>query len=713
MCYQGGQGKGGRQQIQEVARYPSLMSQSTSHQYCGPSYPSLILPCNRVHLKLGGCNTRPGKVLRILTLPADLPLALTFAHCLSETVAASSPQNEHYHSMVSALSICLESLTKFLNRIDCLIPLKELVFHQLSCIMWTLTSIVYPSSPDVPSETSPKTPPEISASDTLHETSMTSPETSSESPPEASKTPTCPDVSKTPPELVSPLASSEGSLESSSEASPGRAAEGEGGTKLYTFTTQFIQATQQELLKLYEAESSEFSKAKSADSKYLFPAPESIGGGGLGRYSTYFQALLEFVLAMMEYQYKCQGCEASTSISSSTVSVVGSSSTSTTSSSFQAPTPDDSSSSSLQSTSTSSSCRSEVMSGTTSALGAAPVVATPSSDSVSAKKSTKRTRSRKVLLKREVSESAPKKEKWLSVVRHAASFLRGVVLSQFRPPCDAPPTPSSKGFGFLSSRLIVITGISSNVSCRALETAIRRVCKLYGGLYQDMLYLPITGAVTLPQHQGHAVIELCCANHTSSVSSALLAAPSLHIDSATLQAMAVNESFSCGEEEAEGNTALVGYLRSRLMDGEKMSSAASLVLSEIFTSSCLEPESPAISLSQVSGTLCKLLSSVARVSGVSLEVFTEGVWRDYGGESNDMLSLDSFIRCIEQGFSVSNAVFVRGVWLGLIECGYDLHLERYAFAQYKNNNGGRRWNIIGSNVKISTVLFQVHVCCST
>ena len=218
--------------MQEVARYPSVMVQSTNQQYCGSDYPSLVLPCNRIHLKLGGCSSRPGRLLNVLSLPDEFPLALSFAHCLSLVAAPPShraplPPSPHPQSqLISALSACLQSLTKFLKCINCLIPLKEVVLHQLSSIMWTLICRSKPVT----------------------------------------------------------------GQRSAEQCVP------------YALPAKFLQVVQQELLKLYELESSKFSKSKSSENKCVFPRLDSIGGGGVGRYSTYFQALLEFVLAACEYQ---------------------------------------------------------------------------------------------------------------------------------------------------------------------------------------------------------------------------------------------------------------------------------------------------------------------------------------------------------------------------------------------------------------------------
>ncbi len=651
MCYQGGQGKGGRQQIQEVARYPSVMFQSTNQQYCGPDYPSLVLPCNRIHLKLGGCSSRPGRVLNILALPDEFPLALSFAHCLSHMSAPPSGHSPlpHPHSQVlSALSVCLQSLTKFLNRISCLIPLKEVVLHQLSAIMWTMCCRAQQVGGGQAQDPSPSPSP-----------------------------------------------------------SP------------YAFPSKFLQVAQQELLKLYEAESSKFSKSKPSEGKCSFPRADSIGGGGVGRYSTYFQALLEFVLAACEYQqtFHCSTSLPSSSSSSSPgpspsssattlVSPCSSSSSgggstvggpggrgstvggpggggSTVGGPGGADAPSTSASSSGSSTSilsgpplspnppTLSASRSDSSPSATPTSAAAPVVAT-ATDPTAGKKIAKRTRSRKVLMKREASESSPKKEEWLNVVRQSSSLLRAVASCRATSPLvpTRPPSPAHP-----AARLVLLLGLPPTLVHDVVESAIRRTCKLYGGLYEDDLYLPVSADTV--QHCGHAVLELCCDVHTSAVCSALLDSPSLQQEGhAPLQALAVNNLLSCGEQEVEAKAVLLGFLRWRLEKGAAKSAESAVLsaLASIFKSSCPESVS-ALEVSQVSGLLLKFFSKFASLCAVSTENFMGGVWEEFASEKG-LLDFDGFRKCYEQDFKLNPEYAMRGVWLGLVECGYDFHLDR-------------------------------------
>lgn len=623
MCYQGGQGKAGRQQVQEVARYPNTMTQTMNQQYCGPVYPSLILPCNRIHLKLGGCSTRPGKVLNVLTLPTGFPLALSFAHCLSQEVAAQAilaPNGGQAcmlqtarHQVVSALSVCLQGLSKFLNRIDCPIPLKEVVFHLLTDIIWTLCCVADPEAVDA-------------------------------------------------------------------------------DQPLYTFPTVFVQRTQQELLKLYSSEVIKFSKAKSSESKHSFPPAESIGAGGLGRFSTYFQALLEFVVAVLDFQHKFHGLTTASSSatlvnsngggasgSDSNPGINRSASGSGTSGSGSGTivfadsqdTPTVEASNSMPMPSTHSS-RTQLSPSATPTSGAAPIVAS-STDPIAGKKLTKRTRSHKGVQKKESVEPSPKRGEWLGGVNQAITLLRMVATPpESCGPVTLPMPPSST---HLSSRLVVVTGLPHTLSRDAAELAIKKVCKRYGGLYKDTMYLPRpdTDTSSNDQHASHAVLELRCGVHTSAVCSVILAATSLQHEGFKMEALAVNNTLTCGEREKSANKVLISFLRSRLNVGGDMSLAMSCLV-EIFNASCSEGVT-ALDRTTVTGPMLRFFATFSRLCAVSAENYMAGIWEEFGDESK-LLSLAGFSKCFEQDFMLNDEFAMRGVWLSLIECGYDLHLER-------------------------------------
>ena len=320
LCYRGGQGKGGNEQLQEVARYPNEIVQSSTHHYCGQTYPSLILPFNRIHVKLGGCSTRPGKLINVLALPADFPLSLAFTHTLSrhayDVYKNADSSLDSILQCSKALSVCLEGLSKFVCRLDCPLPLKETMLHQVSEVTWTLCAVA--------------------------------------------------------PEGFSP----------------------------YALPTEFLQSMRQELLKQFETESHDFPSGKSSKSKSSFPLAGSIGEGGSGKFSTYFQILLEVVLAMMEYQHVFHGEEIPSAPPTPATP------TSVATPTFVVPPTSD-----FTPTATSATT---------------PTCATPLAASEQGKKATRRGRARKGT-KKETETDPQKKEEWLYSVRSATTLLRGMV----------------------------------------------------------------------------------------------------------------------------------------------------------------------------------------------------------------------------------------------------------------------------------------------
>lgn len=546
---------------------------------------------------------------------------LAFAHCLSQVAATMKPDSspEAKQQMTSALSMCLQGLSKFLNRINCPIPLKEVVLHLLSDIMWTLCQIV--------------------------------------------ENPQCAEE------------------------------DGEGST-LYVFPTKFIPSAQQELLKLYSAESSKFSKAKWSDSKHTFPPPMSIAAGGLGRYSTYFQALLEFVLAALNYQHRFHGgsiptVSSSTTLVSASATMVGASNVGGASNlgsggsggSTSSLGPTDSTATTVLVDATQEVLPSQVTSSNSSPVPAsssknevcaASAVATPT-DPVTGGKKVKRGRSRKGLAKKESATSEPvsKKEEWLNVVHQATVLLRAVATPVEPSPGGVIQLPKPANSTHPSSRLVVLVGIAPSLTLEATEAAIKKACKRYGGLYKDQLYLPSITDNPL-QHCGHAVLELCCDSHTSAVCSALLDSAILQQEEVNMQALAVTNSFSCGSQELEAQKVLVAFLRSRLTAWGKEAAAA---MADIFQSSFPEGVST-VAIPSVTGLLLKFMTIFAELCAVSTENFVAGLWDEFGGKEG-LLNLEGFNKCVQQDFMLNEEFAMRGVWLGLIECGYDLHLERY------------------------------------
>lgn len=636
LCYRGGQGKGGKLQLQEVVRYPNQLSHSSSNQYCGHTYPSLVLPLSRVHLKLGGCSTRPGRMISILAIPADFPLALAFTHTLSRHAydlhrSGSAPQADLLRCC-KALSVCVENTTRFLSRLNCPLPLKELVLYQLASVLWTLANV--------------------------------SPE----------------------------------------------------GFTPWTLLEELLQRTTEELTKEFESECSNFPFSRGKTKIQSIPPPGSIGDRGLGKFSTYFQALLEFSLAGAEYQQRFHESE------SSSIAV--------------SPLP--------------------------SEAGAA-------SGKESAKR-TKRVRSRKGG-KKEVEVAIRKKDDWLAVVGGAAGLLRGLALEGGEHVFQRTPEISSLP-AHPNSRLVVITSLDHRLDIESTEKTIRKVCHVHGGLYKDQLYLPVEeiesegkeegveegapevsatddhtqsaqAASESPAHeggekeetleettdssqpeessspaepsstadpthnpthqlQGHAILELCCSKKVSTVSSALLSGPALQStkeDEGSLSVSAVGDELKCGDNET-ANKVLLIYLKGKLFTSEdgELTERAKRTFAALFATS-LGAESERLAVSQITGDLHLFLSGYLgdgkNVQEYALEVCRqlvsgEAEEKEVGPnaeeEGGKTMDVEQFLKWVmgqvARNEEYSEEIHVRSLWKGLFACGYDLHFERLVVALY-------------------------------
>ena len=124
-CYKGGQGKAGRQQLQEVIQYPSESP---------PHFPTVLLPFDRVHVKILGCSASANTTLVFHALPPNLLLALSFSTVLL-WVRQTTEQ------LTQSLQICFNRWEHFLKRYDAPSPLKQSVFQLLSQLSCTASSI--------------------------------------------------------------------------------------------------------------------------------------------------------------------------------------------------------------------------------------------------------------------------------------------------------------------------------------------------------------------------------------------------------------------------------------------------------------------------------------------------------------------------------------------------------------------------------------------
>ena len=129
--------------LQEVARFPNELSQTGgTHQYCGPTYPSLLLATNSAHLRLGGCTPRPGQEVVVVGVPAALATSLALLHSLVSL--ACHPETTHTQRMhlCRALSACVTPLINVLRGVECPPLLREKVFLAISNALQVVTDFV-------------------------------------------------------------------------------------------------------------------------------------------------------------------------------------------------------------------------------------------------------------------------------------------------------------------------------------------------------------------------------------------------------------------------------------------------------------------------------------------------------------------------------------------------------------------------------------------
>ena len=630
--------------MQEVARYPNEIVQSSSNQYCGPTYPSLLLPFSRIHVKVGGCSTRPGKSLYILALPAGFPLALSFVDTLSRHTVSlfeKDKNSEQLKECGMALSVCLESLCKVITRLNCPQLLKASLLHLMADVLWTLC-VVFP-------RTSPS------------------------------------------------------NQDGSSELGK--------GPKLYSFQSEFLQTIRQELMKMYETETSKFSpgRSKSSMSACSFPPHGGIGAGGSGKFSTYFQAVLEFVLAVYKYQHWFHDSD-----------LLPASPSAVPTSSLTVTPPPVARSTSSEATPTSSSAASTVASSAS--------WATPTSSSDVAKKPAKRTRSRKNLSRKESQgdTSSKKKDDWLSTVHVAADLLRKIAREDpgnYLPQIQEASL-SSQWKTKPNSRLVVVTGIDVKLGVEVVRKGIQKICNVYGGLYRNGLYLPTepcreennagigessesdkdegnkesketsglsqdqnvtahdSEAAPSPKERllGYAVLDLCSSTQLAPVTTALLSSPTLKLEDSSIQVCAVGDRLTCGEDELAGNV-LIKYLRDQLVERAFLKDSSKKALSEIFNTSMNEEQQ--VALSKVTNNLHRFLSALTFDTGTTLEELTSNVMKPFANERG-LLSLDKFLSWVYKEAEIvvedvkedMDGEGLKHVWLGLLASGYDFHLER-------------------------------------
>ena len=122
-CYRGVEE--GNRKLQAVAQFPTEMP-----QYCGPAYPSLVLPFSSLHVRLNSSSAKPGKKIVVSGLPSAFPLCLAYVHTLSLCVLR--PEGPGRAECAKSLAKCVEALICLLSQYDCQCLLKELLFHLMA-----------------------------------------------------------------------------------------------------------------------------------------------------------------------------------------------------------------------------------------------------------------------------------------------------------------------------------------------------------------------------------------------------------------------------------------------------------------------------------------------------------------------------------------------------------------------------------------------------
>ena len=145
-----GLGKAGRPQLQEIVRYPNETtsaggSLASSPSYCGDTFPTVCVPGERVHVRMGNSGAANGAKVHVDAVPPELPLCLVHVEVL---VRKARPENAL--KLLPFLVRCLQGITRLLWRVDCSSFIKQILFHQLAEMLRTITNLF--SSPSLPGE---------------------------------------------------------------------------------------------------------------------------------------------------------------------------------------------------------------------------------------------------------------------------------------------------------------------------------------------------------------------------------------------------------------------------------------------------------------------------------------------------------------------------------------------------------------------------------
>uniref|UniRef100_T1J2Q6 HECT domain-containing protein n=1 Tax=Strigamia maritima TaxID=126957 RepID=T1J2Q6_STRMM len=144
--------KNGQVSKQEIVSYPNLSSSDNQM-----TYPAVLIPCNCIHVRLGGCSPPPGMIVSVHGIPPQLPLALAYIEVLlsakyqeltwnnksdkEPSTKTSFSENEKNNPVLITTSVLLhvvELLGNYLWRTDIPAIIKERIFHLLAQVLRTL-----------------------------------------------------------------------------------------------------------------------------------------------------------------------------------------------------------------------------------------------------------------------------------------------------------------------------------------------------------------------------------------------------------------------------------------------------------------------------------------------------------------------------------------------------------------------------------------------
>ena len=107
-----------------------------SNQYCGQTFPVLIVPSDRLHLKLTGSTPHLGRKMVVHSVPTALPLLLTLSDSLLLNFDLSNKSDVRF------LASCIQPLVKVMCCSNWSLVVRKRINHTLSNVLWILSGFV-------------------------------------------------------------------------------------------------------------------------------------------------------------------------------------------------------------------------------------------------------------------------------------------------------------------------------------------------------------------------------------------------------------------------------------------------------------------------------------------------------------------------------------------------------------------------------------------